>query len=124
MDTKKAILKYVFEHRDAKSSLRMARANCLLRELMGPDDRKMIVDPDVVDVVNEIVNRVVEEAGEEENEEMTLLPPLPPLGVDNVPEEDKEVDEANGVGEALGALCWGMTEQKRKEKNATGFEPV
>ena len=124
MDTKKAILKYVFEHREAKSSLRMARANCLLQELMVPDDRKMIVDPNVVDVVNEIVNRVVEEAGEKVNEEMPPLLPFPPLGGDNGPEEDKEADEANGVGEALGALRRGMTRQQQKEKNATSFEPV
>ena len=124
MDTKKAILKYVFKHWDAKLSLRMARENRPLRELMGPDDRKIIVDPDVVDVVNEIVNRVVEEAGEKVNEEMPPLPPLPPLGGDNGPEEDKEADEENGVAEALGALRRGMTRQQQNEKNATGFEPV
>ena len=58
------------------------------------------------------------------NEEMPPLPPLPPLGGDNGPEEDEEADEANGVAEALGALRRGVTQQERKEKNATGFEPV
>ena len=58
------------------------------------------------------------------NEEMPPLPPLPPLGGDNAPQGDEEADEANGVGEALGALRQGMTQQERKEKNATGFESV
>ena len=102
----------------------MAWKNCLLQELIGPNDGKMIVDPDVVDVVNEIGNRVVEEAGEKVNEEMPPLPPLPPLGGANGPEEDEEADEANRVGGALGALRRGMTRQQRTEKNVTSFAPV
>ena len=102
----------------------MARANRLLQELMGPDDGRMIVDPVVVDVVNEIVNSVVEEAGGGVNEEMPPLPPLLRLGGDNGPEEDEEADEENGVAEALGALRLGMRRQQRNEKNAMGFEPV
>ena len=47
---------------------------------MGPNDGKMIVDPDVVDGVNDIVNRVVEEAEGSVNQEMLPLLPLLPLG--------------------------------------------
>ena len=52
LDTKKAILKYVFGHWEAKSLLRMDRANCLLRDLMGPNEGKKTIDTAAVNVVS------------------------------------------------------------------------
>ena len=121
MDTKKAILKYVFEYPDSKLSLQIPWKNCMLEELMGTNEGKMIVDMDVVDVVTALVNRVVEETGGGMNEGMPPLPSLPPLEQETESSKNKEAGKANEDPVVLGVLRQGMA---RKDKNEIAFEPA
>ena len=100
LDVKRDILKYIFNHAEAKTSLRVPRANRLLEELMTSDGDNepgegrvgkvaTLYVSAVVDIVNSLVDQV---------EVMHAMPKLPAFA--EIMEQDGEEESATGTSAA------------------------